>query len=108
MQLSNESHGDELYQDAEIVKNHNHLAAKAELLKKLKDGDKELQAIAIDALINTPSFWDSVFEIGDIVDKLSMDQPALIRHSIRIGVDVFASIAAEIYDRSEELSNEGV
>ena len=102
-ELTNESHGDENYKDEIEPSVESHNAARNTIFDKLKGGDKDLREKAIKELIDNDEFWGSVFSIGA---NCNLDRNLLVNDSIRIGIDVFASIAEEVYDLSLKMEKE--
>ena len=96
MQLSNESCGDENYTDAEEVSNRTFEDAKIKVMAKLAAGDEDLRAIAIDHLIASNSFWDSVARLGVVGDIPTMNVLKVKNEGIGISCEVFNSMASEI------------
>ena len=99
-ELTNGSHGDENYRDEIDPSNESHVAARNSILDKLKGGNHALREAAKTSLIDSDTFWDSVFSIGA---NTLMSNQELIKDSINIGVDVFAAVAGEVYDESVRL-----
>ena len=62
LQNNDATHGDETYQDQFTTAAFND--AKEQIFNSLHNGDEDIKAIAIDALIQDEGFWSAVFNIG--------------------------------------------
>jgi len=101
LQNNDATHGDETYQDQFTTSAFND--AKEQIFNSLHNGDEDIKALAIDALIQDEGFWSAVFNIGSD-ESLVVPKDIQIADMASIQTSVFCSVASEIGKLAGELS----
>ena len=101
LQNNDATHGDETYKDQFTKAAFND--AKEQIFNSLNNGDEDIKALAIDALIQDEGFWSAVFNIG-ANESLVTPKDIQIADMASIQTSVFCSVASEIGKLAGELS----
>ena len=92
LQNNDAVHGDERYQEitAQAFKE-----ARDQIFNSLHNGDEDIKALAIDALIQDEKFWDAIFSIGTD-EKVWTPRDVDVVDFAAIKSSVFCSVSGEI------------
>ena len=101
LQNNDATHGDETYKEHFTTEAFND--AKDHIFNSLHNGDEDIKALAIDALIQNERFWDAVFSIGTN-EKVLAPRDVDVVDFAQIKSSVFCSVSGEIGKLAKELT----